>query len=466
MKDFLKSFSFRFFISFFILAFFSFFAGGYFFLKVMQGYFEEELNEKLVSIGKVLSSNLDLYFEKNLEGEKYLKYLREKLLKNRNELNLKRLYIFNIEGESIVDTEDLPSKTLLGIFKIYPSAIENLKKGNTYKTLLYEVNGEYFKSAFVPLNIKGGSNFGLGIEISAEYVKSFKNLQFKILIFFFIIILFSLVISYYLSKAISNPLKKLIKETDSLIKSDFEKKVNFHSGTELDKLGSTLELLRKKINQRDQYLKRMVSQIAHEIKNPLSIYNFYLSFLNEEKISDQEKSKYLNILKEETLKIEELLDSFINFVRKGEPKFEYIKLKEVFLQIERFYLKKAEEQKIEIVLEVGEDLKVYTDKDFLFHIIFNLIKNSFEAMENGGKLILSGKELEDFYEIIVKDEGCGINKEILSNVFEPFFTTKPKGIGLGLTIVEEYTKKLKGKLMLNSEESVGTEVFIYLPKEV
>lgn len=464
MKDFLKSFSFRFFISFFILSLFFLFFGGYYFLEVMQRYFEEELNEKLIGIGKILASNFDVNFliknEEFLKDGKYLKYLKEKLKKNMKELNLKRLYIFNFKGESIVDTEDMPYGTLLGIFLIYPSAIENLKKGKVYTTLLYKVKGEYYKSAFIPIYGK----LGFGIEISAEYIKNIRDLQIKIGIFFILCLLISLVFSYYLSKYISNPLKKLIKETDKLVESDFEEKINFISGTELDKLGNALEILRKKINQRDQYLKMMVSQIAHEIKNPLSIYNFYLSFLLDDGIKIKEKLEYINILKEETKKIEELLDNFINFVKKKEPNFEFFFLKDLFSQIEKFYLKKAQEQKIEISNEVSDVLKIYSDKDFLFHILFNLVKNSFEAVENCGKITLYGKEEEGFYIISVKDSGKGIEKEILNKVFEPFFTTKPKGIGLGLTIVEEYTKKLKGKLMLNSEEGLGTEVLIYLPK--
>lgn len=434
----------------------------------MHKYFEEELNEKLIGIGKIIVLNFDVHFlienEEFLKDGKYLKYLNEKLKKNMEELNLKRLYIFNFKGESIVDTEDIPYGTLLGIFLIYPSAIENLKKGKIYTTLLYKVNGEYYKSAFIPIYGKEKKSLGFGIEISAEYIKNISDLQMKIGIFFILCLFISLVFSYYLSKYISNPLKKLIRETDKLIESDFEEKVNFISGTELDKLGNALEILRQKINQRDQYLKMMVSQIAHEIKNPLSIYNFYLSFLLDDGMEIKEKLEYINILKEETKKIEELLDSFINFVRKKVPNFEFFFLKDLFSQIEKFYLKKAQEQRIEISKEVSDVLKVYSDKDFLFHILFNLVKNGFEAMENGGKITLFGKENEDFYIISVKDSGKGIEKEILNKVFGPFFTTKPKGIGLGLTIVEEYTKKLKGKLMLNSKEGVGTEVLIYLPK--
>lgn len=426
----------------------------------MSGYFERELDQRLISTGKLLSSNIKVYvsgLERDLEDGRYFDYLKGILKKNREELKVKRLYIFDLNGEALLDTEDLPKGTPLGSFLLNPSVLKNLKKGIPSTTILYKVKGEYFKSAFFPLQGEGDTSFGLGIEISPDYVKNFNALKLKIFYFFLISIFFGILASYFLSKSISKPLNNLIMETENLVKSDFEKKVNFASGTELDKLGNSLEILRQKINQRDEYLKRMVSQVAHEIKNPLSIYSFYLNFLMRKDTTEEERSRYLNILKEETKKIEELLDNFINFVRKKQPKFEYFCLKELFIQIERFFKKKAEEQKIEFIMDVKDGLKVYSDRDFLFHIIFNLVKNSFEAMEGGGRIVLSGG-VEDFLKIIVKDEGVGIKEEIKDKIFEPFFTTKPKGIGLGLTIVEEYTKKLGGEVQIYSKEGEGTEV--------
>ncbi|MEJ5166913.1 MAG: HAMP domain-containing sensor histidine kinase, partial [Thermoanaerobaculia bacterium] len=424
------------------------------FIKIMSGYFERELEQRLISMGKLLSSNIKIYvsgLEKNLEDGKYFDYLKGILKKYKEELKVKRLYIFDLNGESLLDTEDLPRGTPLGSFLLNPSVLKNLKKGIPSTTFLYEIKGEYFKSAFFPLGGGGYANFGLGIEISPDYVKNFNSLKLKIFYFFLISIIFGFLSSYLLSKTLSRPLNKLIFETENLIKSDFEKKVNFNSHTELDRLGNSLEILRQKINQRDEYLKRMVSQVAHEIKNPLSIFGFYLKFLMESQLTPDEKKKYLNILKEETKKIEELLDNFINFVRKKQPKFEYFSLKELFVQIERFFEKKAEEQKIEFIIDVEDGLKVYSDRDFLFHIIFNLIKNSFEAMEGGGRIVISGR-VEDFLKIIVKDNGVGIREDIKDKIFEPFFTTKPKGIGLGLTIVEEYAKKLGGEVQVYSKE--------------
>lgn len=468
MRDFLKSFSFRFFLSFLILSFFCLFLGGYFFLKIIQNYFEEELNEKMTGIGKIIGSNLDLYLfpenENGFEESSYQKYLKEELMKYVSELNLKRLYLFNLKGELIVDTEGFPAGTALGNFLIYPNILTELKKGKNFTTLLYKIKNEYYKSAFVPVILKDGLYFGLGIEMPVEYLKNFRNLQFNIFIFFLLCLILSLIISYFLSKSISTPLKKLILETDNLVKSDFEKSINFRSKTELEKLGNALEILRQKIKSRDQYLKMMVSQIAHEIKNPLSIFKFYISFLSDKNLENEERVNYTNILMEETEKIEELLDSFINFVRKKEPKFEFFNLKDIFISLQRFYGKKAEEQKIEFKNEIPEDFKIYTDKDFLFHILFNLLKNSFEAMEIGGKIFISGDREGGYYRIFIKDQGVGIKDEIKEKIFDPFFTTKAKGVGLGLTIVEEYTKKLKGKLKFISKEREGTEFILYLPE--
>ena len=103
----------------------------------------------------------------------------------------------------------------------------------------------------------------------------------------------------------------------------------------------------------------------------------------------------------------------------------------------------------------------------------NLIKNAIEAMNNGGKINLILKETSENYQISIKDNGKGIEKENLDKLFTPFFTTKAigSGTGLGLPTVYGIVKMHKGDLTVQSNVDpkkgpTGTTFTIILPKKI
>ena len=111
------------------------------------------------------------------------------------------------------------------------------------------------------------------------------------------------------------------------------------------------------------------------------------------------------------------------------------------------------------------DDEVYINGDYhrLSQVIVNLLKNSVEAMEDGGTLSVSSKVTKDHrVEIQVKDQGCGISEENLKRMTEPFFTTKRKGTGLGVSLSNEIILAHEGTMKYQSIEGKGTTVTILL----
>ena len=86
-------------------------------------------------------------------------------------------------------------------------------------------------------------------------------------------------------------------------------------------------------------------------------------------------------------------------------------------------------------------------------------------MKNGGNIDIKIEKEKENYRIEVHDTGTGISKENLKTIFNPFFTTKEKGSGLGLTIVKKIIEGHKGTVWIESEEGMGTSVFVTLPQK-
>lgn len=98
----------------------------------------------------------------------------------------------------------------------------------------------------------------------------------------------------------------------------------------------------------------------------------------------------------------------------------------------------------------------------------NLIVNACQAMKFSGNLLIKARPMENYVEIILKDNGCGIPDQIKDKVFEPFFSTKERGhgTGLGLDIVAKIIEKHKGKIFFNSTVNEGTTFFVQLPYKI
>jgi len=98
-------------------------------------------------------------------------------------------------------------------------------------------------------------------------------------------------------------------------------------------------------------------------------------------------------------------------------------------------------------------------------VFMNVLRNSADAMPEGGNIKIEGVKEKDFLKIIVKDNGDGMSEEVLAKIFEPFFTTKQKGTGLGLAVCHTIIEDHGGKLLYESKPGKGTTATILLPCE-
>jgi signal transduction histidine kinase len=103
------------------------------------------------------------------------------------------------------------------------------------------------------------------------------------------------------------------------------------------------------------------------------------------------------------------------------------------------------------------------DPDQIAAALFHIIKNAFESMPDGGKLLLSAKHSGEQLHLKVTDTGCGIAQYDLDAIYDPFFTSKTRGAGLGLTMVHQIIMNHEGDIRISSEEGKGTSVRILLP---
>lgn len=218
---------------------------------------------------------------------------------------------------------------------------------------------------------------------------------------------------------------------------------------------------------------RLAAGIAHEINNPLAVINENaglikdLFALKKEYKADQRLMELIDNVLESVERCGETTKQLLGFARHFEPTIQPLQLNKVISEVLSFFRKEASYRNISINIDIPEDFPVIdSDHGSLQQIFFNLINNSFQAMNEGGRLdVLAAKKDERYIAVSIKDSGYGISQEDQKNIFEPFFTTKTMkgGTGLGLSIIHGLVRKLKGNISVSSKIGEGATFTVTLP---
>lgn len=213
--------------------------------------------------------------------------------------------------------------------------------------------------------------------------------------------------------------------------------------------------------EKEKNIKLNLFKITHEIKNPLTVINGYLSMFD---VTDIEKSKrYISILKNEVNRTLNLLSDFMEFTKikvvKKECNFNDLisDVKEVLIP---FFAKKN----VSYSFCVQNNIIVNMDYNRIKQVIINVIKNAVEACrESNGMVTTTAFTEEDYLIIVVKDNGIGMDKFVLDNILVPFYTTKDNGTGLGVSLSKEILEAHGGTINYDSVKEKYTTCKITIP---
>lgn len=216
----------------------------------------------------------------------------------------------------------------------------------------------------------------------------------------------------------------------------------------------TDELLREK-----KFLESLF-KVTHEIKNPLAVCKGYLDMFD---LNDKAKAnRYIGVINQEINRTLTLLQDF-SYISK-------MKIEKSLLDVELLLEDVIDEMRFVLqnrVVIKDKLLKkeVYIDGDYnrLKQVLINAIKNSAEAIEKKGNVVVKGYIKGNYYVIEIIDDGAGMNKETLDNIGTPFYTNKKNGTGLGVCLSKEIVENHNGTIRYKSQINKGTKLKITLP---
>lgn len=227
----------------------------------------------------------------------------------------------------------------------------------------------------------------------------------------------------------------------------------------------------------NQMKSRFVSMASHEFKTPIATIVssvMIMQMLLEKEFSEEIRSKLLSHI-DKIINQSNRLTTIMSDVLLLEKSIQQdVKLNLKKLSISRFLSNLIQEINEENLnrrtvrfFQSGSEKQILTDESMLVHIVRNLIQNALNYSPESSDPEVHLNFMGNFIEIMVKDYGIGIPREEHENIFGSFYRAKNvgniKGTGLGLNIVQELTKKLKGEIWFKSKEGMGSEFYVSFP---
>jgi len=210
-------------------------------------------------------------------------------------------------------------------------------------------------------------------------------------------------------------------------------------------------------------LGEMSMTVAHEIKNPLNAIRGAASYL-QDNFQGEVLKEFLSIIEEETVRLNEIVTSFLRFSRPSPLNLQVSDMNRVVSETVELVRQEATENNVEVIMSLDERIPPFKfDTQQLKQALLNIIVNSLDATKAGDTIKINTEIFDSKVLVVIKDTGMGISEEIVYEIFKPFFSTKTRGSGLGLACVERIVKGHKGDISVKSEIGKGAEFIITLP---
>jgi len=221
-------------------------------------------------------------------------------------------------------------------------------------------------------------------------------------------------------------------------------------------------------SQKMQALGELTGGIAHDFNNLMTVIRGSAELLQKEDLAPEKRLRYVRAITETADKATALTAKLLAFGRRQALKPEVLDLASRLDALGEV-LSRTLGGKIKVGLDLSPDLwAVEADAAELETALLNAAFNARDAMPDGGRLVLSARNLpdEDAVLITVSDNGTGIPAEMLERVFDPFFTTKAvgKGTGLGLSQIHGFAAQTGGRAEITSRLGHGTTLSLTLPR--
>ena len=344
----------------------------------------------------------------------------------------------------------------------------------------YNLVNNFTKEKSIMSATKLSNNLYIFISTSLIPLDSTINIiEQQLIIVSIVVLLLSIVVAYFISKRLSNPIIKISKAAKLISKGKL--KTNFDSGSdikELVDLTNALNDMKDELSKTEELQRDLMANVSHDLKTPLTMIKAYAELILDININDKEKCKNnLNIIIEEVNRLNNLVNDILtltkvesNLDNLSKSEFDLINLIKRIVKQHNIYVIK-DGYSIEFIHDNIDKLVINADKKKIEQVIYNLLNNALNYTGEDKKVIIKVEDDDKDYTIMVIDSGKGIDKKEIDHIFDKYYRSKKNhkryvyGTGLGLSIVKNILLLHNYPYGVKSIKNKGTTFYFKIKKD-
>ncbi len=349
--------------------------------------------------------------------------------------------------------------------EIPPKVLERIQSG--------EFVSQTGKWRFMPscMFMAGNEIISININTHSNLVTAFGS---RIGFILSLSILLSFVIMLIASRSIIKPIMQINAATKKVAKGDFDIHIDVEEGSknEVAQLARSFNSMVEELKGNEILKKDFISNVSHEMKTPLATVNGFAKLLKDGNCTEEETKEYIEIIESETERLSLLCSNILRLSKIENQKIHTNcksfsideQIRETIVALEPHW----SEKNIDFDIELDE-AQYYADEELMHLVWMNLITNAIKFSNQDGKVFVHLTNTPEAITVVVKDEGIGMNEDVLSRIFEKFYqgdkSRSTHGNGLGLPLVKEILTLHSCAIKVTSHEGEGSRFEVTLPKQ-
>jgi signal transduction histidine kinase len=282
-------------------------------------------------------------------------------------------------------------------------------------------------------------------------------------------VLIALFLGILIARSLTRPVRELTDATRSMARGELNQQVPVRSTDELGELAAAFNQMSADLARANQSRRQMTADIAHDLRNPLTVIGGYLESLKDGKLKPTPER--FETMLSEVHQLQRLVDDLrtLSLADAGELTIykQPVSAGELLERLATAYQPHADEQNITLALEVAPGLpEILADPERMEQVLGNLLSNALRYTPQGGKIRLGAYQQDGSLVLSVQDNGSGIPPEILPDIFERSFRGDPSRSGaesgLGLAIAKSIVELHGGSIQAESD-GTGSKFSVTLP---
>ena len=429
---------------------------------IIQNYIEKEYSIKIFNDSWIkIADSKNLYFPE-LVNESEILDIKQKKTSFFETYHNNYYIFFNFIYSYILNKKylDLSGKKTHDINIVS----ETLRKKDIIEKVFINKENKIIKVLSSPLMLDQ-KVYGVAI-LSYQLIKNNNDLaknSINLLNFFIILVIIIITLSFFFLRGLILPLNQLTKIT-VLEREKIRNTNNINYPIRRDEIGilaKQIQIMSKDLKSQMEQLEKFTTDVAHELKNPLTAIKSSSELLLKNSISETNKLRVIKNFNKEVNRMNRLISDISNFSRTiteiETEKFKILELNTFFNDLKKNYL--GNTKNIALIIENHKsNLKVLLNEDKLLQVILNLIDNSVSIANNNSKILIKLNKVDNTnVSIKIYDQGKGINFKYKDKIFDRFYTDRDEfrdnHSGLGLSISMEIIKSFNGSIELTKSDN-------------